>query len=206
VICDFEQERIADVSLILDARARAHAITGPHHTFEYATRAVASLASSFCAQGNNVGLLVYGDVLNWVFPGFGRSQVDRIHDALAQAHLANKIAFEDLRQIPARLFPPFSQLVLVSCRLDETDIETLALLRSRGYSILFVSINTLPLELEGLPPSQETEMALRVATLRRSLYLGSLARQGVQVVDWDPSVPLREAFGPRRFRQRSVPR
>jgi len=194
IISDYEQERITDVSLILDARIRAHAFVGTEHTFEFATQATASLATSFCNQGNNVGLLVYGDVLNWILPGVGRSQLDRILDALSQSQLASKIAFEDLRQIPARLFPPYSQLVLISCNLDETDIETLALLKSRGYAILFVSINTLLLERAGLPQSRETELAARIANLRRTLYLGSLARYGVQVVDWDPSNSLGEAL------------
>lgn len=201
VICDYEQERITDVNLILDARIRAHAFVGTQHTFEFATRATASLASNFCAQGNNVGLLVYGDVLNWIFPGVGRSQVDRILDVLSQAHLANKLAFEDLRQIPARLFPPDSQLVLVSCNLDEDDIETLALLKNKGYSILFISINTLPLERAELPHSAETEVALRIANLKRTLYLGSLTRYGVQVVDWDPGIPLGQAFERTRWRR-----
>ena len=203
VICDYEQERITDVNLILDARVRAHAFVGAHHTFEFATRATASLASNFCTQGNNVGLLVYGDILNWVFPGIGRSQVDRILDVLSQTHLSNKIAFEDLRQIPARLFPPYSQLVLVSCNLDDDDIETLALLKNRGYSILFVSINTLPLDRAELPPTNEREMAVRIASLRRTLYLGSLARYAVQVVDWDTSNSLGEALKrSRRIRGR----
>jgi len=194
IICDFEQERITNVNLILDARVRAHAFVGTAHTFEFATQATASLAASFCNQGNAVGLLIYGDVLNWVFPGVGRSQTDRILDALSQARLANKIAFEELRHIPARLFPPYSQLVLVSCHLDEADIETLALLKNRGYSILFVSINTLQLEKAGLPQDADTDLALRIANLRRRLYLGSLARYGVRVVDWDPSAPLGEAL------------
>ena len=202
VICDYEQERITDVNLILDARVRAHAFVGAHHTFEFATRATASLASNFCTQGNNVGLLVYGDILNWVFPGVGRSQVDRILDVLSKAHLSNKIAFEDLRQIPARLFPPYSQLVLVSCNLDDDDIETLALLKNKGYSILFVSINTLPLERAELPPTNEREMAVRIASLRRTLYLGSLARYGVRVVDWDPSIPLGQAVERANYRRR----
>ncbi|MCK5246669.1 DUF58 domain-containing protein, partial [Candidatus Bipolaricaulota bacterium] len=201
IICDYEQERITDVNLILDARVRAHAFVATHHTFEFATRATASLAASFCGQGNNVGLLVYGDVLNWVLPGAGRSQVDRILDALSQAHLANKIAFKELRQIPARLFPPYSQLVLVSCNLDEDDIETLALLKRKGYSILFISINTLQLERASLPNSNETEMAVRIANLRRTLYLGSLARYGVQVVDWNPDAPLGEALERSRWRR-----
>ena len=205
-ICDYEQERITDVHLILDARVRAHAFIGTKHTFEFATQATASLASSFCSQGNTVGLLVYGDVLNWVLPGVGRSQADRILDALSQAQMASKIAFEDLRQIPARLFPPFSQLVLVSCNLDKDDIETLALLKSKGYAILFVSINTLPLERAALPQSEETELAARIANLRRRLYLGSLARYGVQIVDWDPTHPLGEALErSRRQHRRQMP-
>ncbi len=194
IICDFEQERITNVNLILDARVRAHAFVGTVHTFEFATQAIASLATTFCNQGNAVGLLIYGDVLNWVFPGVGRSQTDRILDALSQARLANKIAFEELRHIPARLFPPYSQLVVVSYHLDEADIETLALLKSRGYAILFVSINTLPLEKDGLPQNADTEQALRIANMRRRLYLGSLARYGVRVVDWDPGSPLGEAL------------
>ncbi|MBU1049806.1 DUF58 domain-containing protein [Candidatus Bipolaricaulota bacterium] len=205
IICDFEQERITDVNLILDARVRAHAFVGSKHTFEFATQATASLAESFCNQGNAVGLLVYGDVLNWVFPGVGRSQTDRILDELSRAQLANKIAFEELRQIPARLFPPYSQLVLVSCHLDEADIETLALLKSKGYSILFVSINTLPLERADLPQTDQTELAARIAYLRRTLYLGSLARYGVQVVDWDPGRSLGEALErSRRMRGRRI--
>jgi len=206
VICEYEQERITDVSLILDARSRAHAAIGSHRTFEFAAQATASLASSFCRQGNNVGLLIYGDVLNWVFPGVGRSQIDRIHDALSTARLANKLAFEDLRHIPTRLFLPHSQLVLVSCHLDEADIETLALLRMKGYSILFVSIDTIPLESDQLPPSGDTALAVRIARLRRSLYLQSLERYGVQVIDWNPTVPLAQAIErARRMHRRMRP-
>jgi len=194
VVCDYEQDRITDVNLILDARARAHAFIGQQHTLEFAAQATAAIAASFCSQGNNVGLLTYGDVLDWVFPGVGQSQLDRILDALAHASLADKIAFEDLYQIPTRLFAPNSQLVLVSCNLDQDDIETLALLKNRGYSVLFISINTLALEQAELPVGNETEMAVRIAHLRRKLYLGSLARYGLQVVDWDPNTSLGEAF------------
>lgn len=194
IVCDYEQERITDVSIILDARARAHASIGDLHTFELAARAIASLATSLCQQGNNVGLLVYGDALRWVFPGVGRSQIDRIVDALSSAAPADKLAFEDLRQIPTRLFLPRSQLVLVSCRLDKEDIETLALLKARGYSVLFVSIDTIPLEVAALPETENARLAARIAALQRSIYLGSLERYGVQVVDWNPTAPLAQAM------------
>jgi len=109
VICDYEQERITDVNLIFDARIRAHAFVGTQHTFEFATRAIASLALNFCVQGNNVGLLVYGDILNWVFPGVGRSQVDQILDVLSQAHLAKKTRVRGPAPDPSSPLPsPFA--------------------------------------------------------------------------------------------------
>ena len=194
IISDYEQERIADVSIILDARVRAHAFIGRSHTFEFAVHAAASLASQFCDQGNSVGLMIYGDVLNWVFPGLGRTQKNRILDALSQAELADRAAFEELRRIPTRLFPARSQLVVVSCRLDEEDIETLAQLRTVGYSVLLCSLNTLPYEKRLLPEDAMAPTALDIATLRRRLYLGSLARHGLQVVDWPLGAPMYEAF------------
>jgi len=194
IICDYEQERIADVSIILDARVRAHAFIGRSHTFEFAVHAAASLASQFCDQGNSVGLMIYGDVLNWVFPGLGKNQKNRILDALSQADLADRAAFEELRRIPTRLFPPRSQLVVVSCKLDEEDIETLAQLRTVGYSVLLCSLNTLQFEQRMLTDRATSASAARIAGLRRKLYLGSLERHGLHVVDWALGEPMRRAF------------
>ncbi len=194
VICDFEQEQIADVSLILDARRRSHAQIGEVSTFEAAIRASASLSHSFCIQGHSTGLLIYGDTIDWVFPGIGRAQDDRIQDALSHARLADKLPFEELRRIPTRLFPARSQLVLISCQLDDDDIETLALLKERGYALLLISVNTIPLECDHLPGLDAETEAVRIAQLRRGLYHRSLLRFGLDVVDWDPRFPLRHAL------------
>ncbi len=56
---EFEQEEIADIGLILDARQKTDLRIGEDSLFEHAARATASLAEVFLRQGNRVSLLVY---------------------------------------------------------------------------------------------------------------------------------------------------
>ena len=188
VVNEHEQERIADVSVILDARERANLRLGEPGPFTYCVRAAASLAVHFLAAGNHVGLLIYGDLLDWTYPGYGRTQRERILDALARANPVDKVVFEDLRHIPTRLFPPRSQLVVVSPLCDQDDVEVLGTLRARGYQIILVSPN--PFTLALATPTPEHALALRILRLRRALLLSTLAGIGVQVVDWDLNQPL----------------
>jgi uncharacterized protein (DUF58 family) len=81
----FEQERVADVGLILDARERANVTTTSGSLFEHALRAAAALAENFLDDGNRVSLLVYGFNMRRVFPGYGKIQRNRILTALAKA-------------------------------------------------------------------------------------------------------------------------
>ncbi len=100
---EFEQERIADVGLVLDARARHDLRTGEDSLFEHTVRAVASLADAFLRDGNRVTLLSYGAGLSWVFPGYGRLQRERILQALARAQTGESDIFETLDYLPTPL-------------------------------------------------------------------------------------------------------
>ena len=59
----FEQERVADVGLIVDARQRTNVTGIDDSLFEHSVRAAAALAENFLDDGNRVGLLVYGSGL-----------------------------------------------------------------------------------------------------------------------------------------------
>ena len=196
IVNEYELERIADVNIILDARAKSHMELDGETTFDHSVRAVAALASHFLEQGNNVGLLIYGSYVHWVFPGIGRFQQERILDELSDAQLGDKAVFEELRFIPTRLFPPRSQLVLVSPLADEEDIEIVALLAERGYSMLLVCPHSLQ-AVAADEPSDDGDRAVGLATrilgLRRDLFLGSLAAVGTSVVDWQVEDSLRQA-------------
>jgi len=195
IVNEYELERIADVNIILDARARSHARLDGETTFDHSVRAAASLASHFLEQGNNVGLLIYGDYIRWAFPGIGRLQQERILDELAEARLGDKAVFEELRFIPTRLFPPRSQLVLVSPLVDEDDIEIIALLVDRGYSVLVVCPHSLTLTDEEHLSADDrpVDLAERILGLKMDLFLGSLARIGTSVIDWRVDEPFRVA-------------
>jgi uncharacterized protein (DUF58 family) len=192
---EYELERIADVNIILDARAKSHSQLDDETTFDHSVRAAASLASHFLEQGNNVGLLIYGDYVQWAFPGIGRLQRERILDELAEARLGDKAVFEELRFIPTRLFPARSQLVLVSPLIDEDDVEIVALLVERGYSVLVVCPHSLTLAEEErlLEDDAAVDLARRVLGLKRELFLGGLAGIGASVIDWRVDEPLRVA-------------
>jgi len=190
VINEYEQERITDVTVILDARERVNTRIGEGCVFDHAVRAAASLGLHFLDQGNYVGLLVYGNYLDWTYLSTGRVQRERILEALARARTADKSVFEDLRNIPARLFPPRSQLILVSPLADEDDVEILGILRAREYQILLVSPNVLASKRAERPGDEALGLAVRIARLHRALLLDTLRRIGVQVIDWDIREPL----------------
>jgi uncharacterized protein (DUF58 family) len=197
---EFEQERIADVGLILDARLRTNVQLGGQALFEHAVQATASLADAFLSDGNRVGLLIYGHFLDWTLPGYGKVQRERILRALAQAETGEGMIFESLDRLPTRLFPARSQVVLVS-PLCNDDLPMLVRLRARGYQILVISPDPVAFEAQGLgvlegkalrpdAPATAVDLATRIARLERVLLLRKLRQAGVQVVDWQVDKPF----------------
>jgi uncharacterized protein (DUF58 family) len=200
IINEFEQERIADVNIILDARTSAHRSSGPTALFDASVEAAATMAEHFLDRGNYVGLLIYGDTLDWTYPGFGRPQKARILDALARARTREKPAFDDLRSLPTRLFPSGSQLVVVSPLSDHRDIEVLGMLRARGYHVLLVAPNALVQEREFWKERARRgavwDRAERILALRRGILFRALTRLGITVIDWEIGRSLEESATP----------
>ncbi len=186
----YEQERMTDVNLIVDARAHMHLQIGDVKTFDLVVRAAASVASHFLRKSNRVGLLIYGDTINWTFPGTGRLQMERLLQALALARPSNQLAFGRLRQIPTRLFAAGSQLVIFSTLGSREDVDVPVQLAARGYSILLIHPNSVALERSVLTPGPFDDLAERLTRLGQQATLNRLARAGAAVVDWDLSEPL----------------
>jgi uncharacterized protein (DUF58 family) len=191
---EYEQERVADVGIVLDGRLRTNILLEGHSLFEHSVQAVSALADTFLAQGNRVGLLLYGHYLHWTFPGYGKIQRERILQALALAEPGGSLVFSDLGHIPTQLFPAQSQIVLVS-PLGLGDYEMLLQLRARGYQIMVISPNPVTFELAHLSQKPEVVLAGRIAQLERTMALQKLMHSGVQVMDWDVSIPF-DRVGP----------
>jgi uncharacterized protein (DUF58 family) len=185
---EFEQERVADVALILDARSISNVLPGNLGSLlEKSIMGCAALAESFLRSGNRVGLLIYGGHLDWTFPAFGRIQKERILRALATADQGKSEIFDELENLPARLFPPRSQLVLFSPLLPE-DYKVLIRLRARGYEVLVISPDPISACEKDLVSSSHFELALRIARHERKLLIRRLLHAGVRVVSWDAGI------------------
>jgi uncharacterized protein (DUF58 family) len=196
---EFEQERVADVGIILDGRLRANVVASGRSLFEHSALAAASLAEAFLGQGNRVSLLIYGQYVQWTLPGYGKLQRERILRALARAQLGGSQIFSNLDHIPTRLFPAQSQVVIVT-PLTADDPEVLVKLRARGYRVLLISPNPVSFEVSFLPEGPEVALASRILGLERALMLRQLRRAGIELVDWDVSKPFDQAVNRRTGR------
>lgn len=222
----FEQERVADVGLILDARAQTDLLPrgvsagerdGPNgdqgsalSLFDYSVQAAASLSDVFLRDGHRVGLLIYGRGQQATFPGYGKTQRERILRALAQARTGDNMALESLVYLPTRFFPPKSQILLVS-PIHSVDTPVLVALLAHGYQVLVVSPDPISYELQYLQPSPENELALRLAEIERTLMIRKLQRYGVRVINWPIHQPLERAlrssqqYAPLTYRRIGAP-
>jgi len=181
---EFQQERVADVGIILDGRAVTNEFTRERSLFEHSVQAAAALADALLSQGNRVGLLLYGSFIGWTYPGYGKLQRERILRALAHAKVGGSEVFAGLDHIPTRLFPVQSQLVMISPLIAE-DLPSLVRLRAQGYQVLLVSPDSVEFELSYLTPSQNVKNASRVVAMERKLLLQRVQHAGVQVLDWN---------------------
>ena len=186
---EYQQERVADVGIVLDGRLRTNQFAHGHSLFEHSVQAAAALADALLAQGNRVGLLVYASFLRWSLPGYGKVQRERILHTLAHAQAGGSEVFSDLEHLPTKLFPPESQIILVS-PLVEDDLPPLVQLRAQGYQVMLVSPNPVKFELSYLPQTHDNELAGRVLRMERMLLLQKAQHAGIQVLDWDVSEPF----------------
>ncbi len=187
-----EQQRIADVGLILDARQARDVRTSHTSLFDYSVLAAGSLAEEFLRAGHRVGLLMYGAGLTSVYPGYGRLQRRRILHVLGDATTGQHMFYENLKELPTRFFAAQSQLVYIG-PADRDDVATLMTLRARGYALIVVNPNAVSFELGAMNPNRQTPahaLAVRIALAEREQGIRQLRRHGIQVVDWDVSQPF----------------
>lgn len=200
---EFLQERVADVGIVVDGRDGANVEVEGQSLFEHSVLAAGALADALLQQGNRVGLLVYGNYLQWTLPGYGRLQRERIVHALARAAPGPSQVFEGLQHLPTRLFPSESQLILISPLL-ERDPQTLIQLRARGYHVMVICPDPVGFAENGvrLPSNRfllaDVQLAARILRIERHTMFQRLRRAGVPIVEWDVSRPfdgaIRAAF------------
>jgi uncharacterized protein (DUF58 family) len=201
----FKQERVADVRIILDARARNGPLQIENPIFDHCVNAAASIIDVLIHEGNRIGLLIYGKYLDISPPGYGKIQRERLLRALSRAEAGYSPVFERLDYIPMRFLPIESQIILIS-PLNFEDLNTLIGLSAKGYRIKIISPNPIKIYTHASKVENEVALGVRIARLERDLLLSRLRRRGVVVVDWDTEAEsLAQALGKRSTQKRPYP-
>ncbi|HLO29123.1 MAG TPA: DUF58 domain-containing protein [Anaerolineales bacterium] len=187
---EFEQEEIAEIGLILDARQSTELRVGEESLFESSLGATASLAEMFLHQGHRVGLLVFGESMLKVFPGYSKVQLHRIMGCLSKA----KVGSENRRPvsldfIPIRMFPSRALIIIIS-PLVSADRYLFLRLRAYGYQALLVSPDPIDFAYPTLTQDATTRLAIRAARLERRLRLNDISQMQIPVIDWQTGQPL----------------
>lgn len=187
---EFEQEEIAEIGLILDARPKNELRIGEESLFEYSVGATASLAEMLLHQGHRVSLLVFGGTMASVFPGYGKTQLHRILSCLSQVKIEpaeGVLAYFDF--LPIRMFPNHALMIIIS-PLTAIDRPFFQRLRAYGYQALLVSPDPIDFVHSALPQDNATQLAIRAARLERQFRLNGIAQLHIPVIDWQVSQPL----------------
>jgi uncharacterized protein (DUF58 family) len=187
---EFEQEEIAEISLILDTQQQSDYRNGQESLVESSISATASLAEMFLHQGHRVSLFVCGASISNVFPGYGKVQLQRILSCLTKAKtVTENRKFTNLNFLPIRMFPSRAMIITISS-LTTTDKSFFLRLRAFGYQALLISPNPLEYTFENLPQDVPIRLAMRATRLERTLKLREISRLQIPVIDWQVNQPL----------------
>jgi uncharacterized protein (DUF58 family) len=187
---EFEQEEIAEIGLILDARQTVEMRVGEDSLFEHGVSAAASLAEMFIHQGHRVSLMVFGKRTSIAFPGYGKTQLHRIMNCLSRARVeVDAHSSPHIDFLPIRMFPGRSMIIVIS-PLASGDLSLYQRLRASGYQTLLVSPNPIIFSKPLQSGDQYNRMALRATRIERQLMLNSINVLQIPVIDWDVNQPL----------------
>jgi len=227
---EFEQEEIADVGLIVDAREKTNLsildpVSGVEDTlFDHTATAAAALAESFLHQGHRVSMLVFGGKVEPVFAGYGKVQLTKILRCLANTRVGGGGTSDVSDYLPRRMVSSRAVWIVIS-PFVRNDRRFFLRLRASGYQGLLISPD--PFDFMGSDPTRaisladpaappvmrdrpETGFAYQAARLERGLLLRDIAQMQVPVINWrvrEPLYPLvSAALNPAHFQPNGLQR
>jgi uncharacterized protein (DUF58 family) len=190
---EYIQEKTAEIVLVLDSRAKTDYALGGLSLFEREIEAVAALAEMLIRQGQRVGLIVSGRESRTVFPDYGRIQLRRILNCLAQAETEGEAsrngAREGLGDLPIRRYSRSALLVIVS-PLVADDESAFSRLRGLGYQGMVISPDSYRFMRPRIAGDRSSLQALRLCRIERKIRLNAIANLSFPVIDWRIDRPL----------------
>jgi uncharacterized protein (DUF58 family) len=170
-------ETSSDITLILDAREISCVGNVLSNPLVYSARAVASLSSFFLRGRNNIRLVIYGDDIKMVAPGYGERQLYKILNILAGTTGSGNMPLQGVVNTVLRHLTPKSPIILVSSLEDDNSIKgAVKEIAGRGFSLIILSPS---------PTGLGT-----LLKLERENLISALRGCNAQVLDWQPNVSL----------------
>jgi uncharacterized protein (DUF58 family) len=190
---EFEAECSGDATLILDARLEANVGLIEDCAVEHGVRAASTMASKILKDKNRVGLIVLRDIIDEVYPAFGKRQFYKLSEHLLDVKPLGLLPFENVGWMVTSYFPLESQIIVISALTDREIVITIGDLCARGYDVVVISPSPVKLESIMVKDSPEKAMASRILTLERDNLISELGRYA-RIVDWNPEDPLANAL------------
>ncbi|MFO7618497.1 MAG: DUF58 domain-containing protein [Thermoplasmata archaeon] len=190
---EFEAECSGDATLILDARLEANVGLIESCAVEHGVRAVSTIASHILKDKNRVGLIVLRDIIDEVYPAFGKRQFYKISEHLLDVKPLGLLPFENVGWMVTSYFPLESQIIIITSLTDREIITTIGDLCARGYDVVVISPSPVTLESCLVDDSPDKAMASRILTLERENLISELGKYA-RIIDWNPSDPLAAAL------------
>ena len=174
-------ETSSDITLILDTREVSGVGSVLSNPLVYSARAVASLSSFFLRGRNNVRLVIYGDDIKMLAPGYGERQLYKILNILAGTAGSGDMPLQGVVNTVLRHLTPKSPIILVSSLENDDSIkDAVKEITSRGFSLIILS-----------PSTPELSTLLK---LERENLISILRGYNACVLDWEPDVPLSQTL------------
>jgi uncharacterized protein (DUF58 family) len=173
----YHPERSTDIVLLVDTFADA--------PLPSVISVALNLADTYLRHHDRVGLICFGGLLDWVEPGTGPSQLDRLRASLLASEAYFSYAWKTADIIPRRLFPMGSLVLAVSPLADERFVSSLASLRSRAQDLAVIEVR--PGE---APPGAELSLSGSLAW-----RILQLERQEIRHRFWQLGVPISTISG-----------
>ena len=199
---DRHPERNSDVVLLVDTLSEPR--RGVAVTLDLAVRAAAGLAAGHLRRNDRVGLISFGEPLQWLQPAMGDVQRYRILDTLMESRSRRQMYWRGVSAVPRRALPAKALIVGLSPLLDERAISAFADLRGRGFDLVVVEIPAEPFV--GEPTTPEEKLARRIWEVQRDATRNRFVRHGIATVRWDPEEPFQRALAEVEAFRRNVTR
>ncbi|HJS50197.1 MAG TPA: DUF58 domain-containing protein [Gaiellaceae bacterium] len=197
VVNERHPERNTDVVILLDTFVDVRGVG--RSTLEEAVRAGTSLASRYLERRDRVGLVGFGGTLRWLQPGMGLTQRYRLIETMLETGAEPTYVWRDINLIPTRVLPPKALIIGLTPLVDPRFAAALSDLRARGFDVVVVEVDPVPLVDER--SGDLGKIAHRLWILDRSVQHAKLEALGIGVARWGETGLEAALEGVRTFRR-----